>query len=115
MTAVSGIDDRTATAIRKAIGLAGAGRFADACAIGERALQDGGDATALNAMLGMLRCRSGEFEAALRHLRSAHQARPNDLPIANNLIMALVETGRHEEAFALASPERAKQASSSKK
>lgn len=107
MTAVSAIDDRTAAAIREAIGLASAGRFEAACAIGERALQDGGDSTALNAMLGMLRCRSRDFEAALRHLRPAHRARPDDLPIANNLIMALVETGQYEEAFTLASPERA--------
>lgn len=108
MTAVQALDDRTASAIREAIGLASSGRVAAACEVGERALEDGGDRTALNAMLGMLRCRLGDFDAALRNLRPAHEARPNDVPIANNLIMALVETGRHEEAFTLASLERAK-------
>lgn len=108
MNAVSAIDDRTAAAIRHAIGEASAGRLAAACEIGERALDEGGDAVALNAMLGMLRCRSSEFEAALRHLRPAHEARPGDVSIASNLLMALVETGRTDEAFALASPELAK-------
>ena len=107
MNAVSSIDDRTAAAIRQAIGLASGGRIAAACELGERALEEGGDSIALNALLGMLRCRAGEFESALRHLRPAHEARPDDLSIASNLLMALVETGRHEEAFGLASPERA--------
>jgi Flp pilus assembly protein TadD len=107
MRAVSSIDHQTAAAIRQAINLATAGRVAAACEIGERALAAGGDSVALNAMLGMLRCRSGEFEAALPHLRRAREARPDDPQIANNLIMALVETGNVEEAFALATPERA--------
>ena len=107
MTAVSAIDDHTAAVIRDAISLASAGHVKAACEIGERALKEGGGSVALNAMLGMLRCRSREFEAALRHLRTAHQARPDDLPIVNNLIMALVETGGHQEAFALATRERA--------
>lgn len=108
MNAVSAIDDRTAAAIRQAIAEASAGRLASACAIGERALEGGGDVVALNAMLGMLRCRAGEFELALRHLRPAHEARPRDLSIALNLLTALVESGRHEEALAFASPQLAK-------
>lgn len=108
MQAVSSIDDHTAAAIRQAIGEASAGRFAAACEIGERALDEGGDTVALNALLGMLRCRTGEFEAALRHLRPAHEARPEDVSIAANLLMALVQVGENEEAFALASPELAK-------
>lgn len=112
MNAVSAIDDRTAAAIRQAIAVASAGRLAAACQIGERALDEGGDAVALNAMLGMFRCRAGEFEAALQHLRPAHEARPDDVSIASNLLMALVESGKVEEAFALASPELAKADSS---
>jgi len=108
MNAVSSIDDRTAAAIRQAIRLASAGRVAEACEHGERALEDGGDSVALNAMLGMLRCRTREFDAALRHLRPAHQARPTDLSITSNLMMALVESGQHEEAFSLATPELAR-------
>jgi len=105
---VSAIDDLTAAAIRQAIGEASAGRLAAACEIGERALEEGGDEVALNAMLGMLRVRTGEFEAALRHLLPAHEARPADVSIASNLLTALVESGKHEEAFAVASPELAK-------
>jgi tetratricopeptide (TPR) repeat protein len=107
MNAVSAIDDRTAAAIRRAIGEASVGRLASACEIGQRALDEGGQPVALNAMLGMLRCRSGEFELALVHLRPAYTARPGDVSIASNLLMALVESGRTEEAFALASPELA--------
>jgi len=107
MNAVPAIDDRTAAAIRQAIGEAAAGRLGSACEIGERALEDGGDAIALNAMLGMFRCKAGEFETALQHLRPANEARPEDVSIALNLITALVESGRNEEAFALASPELA--------
>src|SRR5215207_5115030 len=108
MNAVSAMDDRTAAAIRRAIRAASAGRLSVACEIGERALEEGGDEVALNAMLGMLRCRSREFEAALRHLRPAHEARPDDASIVSNLLVALVESGRNEEAFDLASPKRAK-------
>ena len=108
MNAVSAIDDRTAAAIRRAIAEARAGRLDVACQIGEQALEDGGDAIALNAMLGMMRCRKGEFETALTHLRPANGARPDDVSIASNLLMALVESGRNQEAFALASPELAR-------
>lgn len=108
MTAVSAIDDHTAAAVREALSLASGGLTDAACKIAEQALKDGGDTITLNAMLGMLRCQSAEFEVALLHLRPAHQARPDDLRIANNLIVALVETGQHQEAFAVATPERAK-------
>ena len=107
MNAVSSLDDRTTEAIRKAIAEAGAGRLGSACEIGERALSDGGDIVALNAMLGMFRCRSGEFQVAVRHLRSAHEARPNDLAVASNLVAALVECGKFDEALSVATPERA--------
>ena len=75
MNAVSAIDDRTAATIRQAIGLASGGRIAEACELGERALEEGGDRTALNAMLGMLRCRSGEFEAAVRKIIQTARAK----------------------------------------
>ena len=107
MTAVSALDDRTSDAIRRAIAAAGAGHIASACEIGERALNEGGDTVALNAMLGMLRCRNGEFRTALGHLRPAHQARPEDLAVASNLVAALVECGELEEALSVATPDRA--------
>ena len=107
MNAVSALDDRTTQAIRKAIAEAGSGRLGSACEIGERALGEGGEPVALNAMLGMFRCRTGEFQTALRHLRPAHEARPGDLAVASNLVAALVECGEFDEALSVATPERA--------
>ena len=106
MTAVSSLDDRTTGAIRRAIAEASAGRLTSACEIGEAALRDGGDPAALNALLGMFRCRERDFQAAVRHLRPAHEARPTDMAVAVNLVSALVECGELEEALAIASPER---------
>ena len=79
------MDHVTAGAIRQALSAAAAGRFADACAVGERALVQGGDIAALNAMLGMLQGKAGNVERAIDHLRVAHRARPEDPIIAFNL------------------------------
>jgi tetratricopeptide (TPR) repeat protein len=108
MTAASAIDDRTAVAIREAVLAARSGRIDQACAIGERALADGGDPVALNAMLGMLRCRNGEFDAGIQHLRLAHEARPDDTTIALNLVTALAQRGSQAEALDVASMELAR-------
>ena len=108
MSAASTIDDRTAAVIRHAIAEASAGRLNEACAIAEQALSDAADPIALHAMLGMLRCQAANFETALGHLRIARTARPNDLSIARNLTVALVETGRLEEAYSLTTPDLAK-------
>jgi tetratricopeptide (TPR) repeat protein len=99
MASTSTSDNLTAAAIRQALGAAAAGRLGDACAIGERALQQGGEAAALHAMLGMLRSRSGDFGRAADHLSAARTARPDDLVIATNLAMALGQLGRHREAL----------------
>jgi tetratricopeptide (TPR) repeat protein len=96
------IDDGvTGAAIRQAMGAASSGRIADACAIGERALAQGGDVAALNAMLGMLRGRAGDPERAAQHLQAAHRARPLDPIIAYNLAHALTELGRHQDVLAV--------------
>lgn len=108
MSATSVLDDQTAAAIRQALSLAAGGRISDACAVGERALGDGGDAAALHAMLGMLRARSGDLEAAIRHLTAAHEARPGDVVIANNLASALAQQGRQREALEIASDQLAR-------
>ena len=92
------LDEATLTAIRAALTALQSGRVADACEIAEHALANGGDIIALNAFLGMLRGRSGDPKAALRHLRVAHQGRPSDARIATNLAAALVA----EEDFAAA-------------
>src|SRR6478609_7996970 len=99
------IDSVTAGAIRQALSAAAAGRLADACAVGERALVQGGDVAALNAMLGMLQGKAGNAERAIEHLRVAHRARPNDPIIANNLATALSKAERREEALDVISDE----------
>ena len=99
MNATSKLDVTTANAIREALGAASRGMLTEACRIGERALDAGGDSAALNAMLGMLRCQAGDLDAGVEHLLMAHSARPTDLKIATNLVMALQQLGRHSEAY----------------
>src|SRR5687768_17436560 len=99
MVSTATLDNQTAGAIRQALTFAAAGRFAEACTVGERALAQGGDIAALNAMLGMLRSRAGDPERALQHLRLAHASRPQDPVVANNLVNLLVQLDRQGEAF----------------
>jgi tetratricopeptide (TPR) repeat protein len=103
MTVTPVLDGQTAHAIRQAVSAAGMGNITDACSIAERALADGGDAIALNALLGMLKGRAGDFEAGIEHLRIAHEARPSDVRIATNLVDLLINASREGEAFALLS------------
>ena len=105
MTDAPAIDDRTASAIRDAMAAAGAGRTAEAIEIGERALADGGDPVALNAMLGSLRCSAGQFNEGVRHLRVAHEARPTDPVIALNLASGLSALGDNGSARSLITDE----------
>lgn len=108
MASTSTIDTLTAGAIREALASATAGRLAQACDIGERALAEGGDAPALHAMLGMLHGRSGNLEKAVEHLRPAQRARPEDPVIAMNLASALGQLGRHQEGLEVATEELAR-------
>jgi tetratricopeptide (TPR) repeat protein len=101
MTTTSTLDPNTTNAIREALGAASRGLHQQAVQIGERALADGGDTVALNAMLGMLRCQSGDLETGVEHLKLAHGARPNDQKIATNLAMALQQLERYPEAYAI--------------
>src|SRR5438309_9505789 len=101
------LDDLTAGAIQRALAAAAAGRLAEACSIGERALIEGGDVAALNAMIGMFRLRAGDEARAVDHLRLAHAARPGDVRVAANLASALMQQGRNEEALLVASEELA--------
>src|SRR4029453_2568135 len=105
MASTSTIDNLTAGAIREALASAAAGRLAQACDIGERALAQGGDAPALHAMLGMLHCRSGNLDEGVRHLRSARDARPTDPVIASNLAGTLGQLGRYHEALEIVTDE----------
>lgn len=108
MNAVSTLDDRTTAAIRDAIRAASAGRLAEACEIGERALANGGDSAALNAMIGSLRCRAGEREAGIKHLRAAHAERPADPVITANLASALTENGDYAAVLEVVSEDLAR-------
>lgn len=92
----------TVAAIREALAAAQSGRLADATATAERALTNGGDAVALNALLGMLRGRAGDLEGAIRHLQLAHERAPSDVQIATNLASALTNRGEFAAAFAVA-------------
>ena len=108
MTVASLLDDQTASAIRDAMSAARTGRLADAVNIGERALQDGGDAAALNAMLGALQCQSGHLEPGIRHLRAAQQLKPADAVIASNLATALAQQGSYDAALEVLTDEIAR-------
>jgi tetratricopeptide (TPR) repeat protein len=112
MTSASVLDDKTTAAIRQALSAAAAGRIAEACAIGDDALRNGGDSAALHAMLGMIHCRAGDLEAGVRHLAAAREARPSDLIIANNLATTLAKLGRNREALEIVSDELAQADSS---
>src|SRR5256885_9132619 len=105
MTTASALDDRTAAAVREALSAASSGRLADACSIGERALAEGGDPPTLHAMLGMIRSQAGDFGQAIEHLQEAHRSRPSDLRIANNLVSALAQHNRHQEALGILTEE----------
>lgn len=94
------LDANTAAAIQKALAAAVGGRMAEARRIGETALASGGDAAAINALLGTFCLRSGEFEAAVRHLKIARAGRPDDALIAFNLGTALAELGSYADALA---------------
>jgi tetratricopeptide (TPR) repeat protein len=93
------MNELTTGAIRQALAAAAAGRLADACVVGERALAQGGDIAALNAMLGMFQTKAGNHERAIHHLNTAHQARPGDPVIANNLANELIQLERQPEAL----------------
>ncbi len=106
-TASPQLDPATLAAIRNSLAAAQQGRIGDACAIADKALEEGGDVVALNAMLGMLRGQAGDHDGAIRNLEIANDARPGDIRIATNLATALASAGRMEEAFRVAIPDLA--------
>ena len=108
MTVAPLLDDRTASAIRDAMSAARTGRIVDAVSIAEQALQAGGDAAALNAMLGALQCQSGDLELGIRHLRVAHRLKSSDAVIASNLATALAQQGDYVDALSVLTDEIAR-------
>ena len=107
MTDLKSINGETASIIRQALSAAQSGNIPRACTVVEEGLRGGGDTAALNAMLGVLRCRSGDLEQGVVHLRAALALQPQDLTIATNLAAALVEQGDHDAALDVATRERA--------
>jgi tetratricopeptide (TPR) repeat protein len=107
MTTTTALDPATAAAIREALAAAANGRMSVARQIGENALADGADATALNAMLGTFCLHCGDFQGAVDHLRIAHVNRAGDFVIAVNLATALAQVGSYREAFEVASDDMA--------
>jgi tetratricopeptide (TPR) repeat protein len=101
------MDDITASAIEDALSAARSGRLADACLKVERALAAGGEAIALNALVGLLRMDLGDHHMAIRHLEIARAGRPADIRIATNLASALSAADDFERAFEVASRELA--------
>jgi tetratricopeptide (TPR) repeat protein len=107
MTDLKSLDGDTAGIIRQALSAAQAGNIQHACSLAEDGLRSGGDSAALNAMLGVLRCRSGDLDQGVAHLRTALELQPLDFVIATNLTAALVEQGDHAAALDVATRERA--------
>lgn len=105
MASVTSIDNLTAQVIKRALASTAGGDVRAACAIAEQGLAQGADVAALNALLGTLKQRAGDFDGAARHLRIAHEVRPRDPIIATNLTNTLVQLGRSTEALALLSDE----------
>src|SRR3982751_2518919 len=97
MSAETTIDNRTAEIIRSALEAARAGRISEACEIGQRGLEEGGDGPSLHAMIGAFLCGAGEYQSAIPHLEHAHRARPADPLIGRNLAMALTGCERYGE------------------
>jgi tetratricopeptide (TPR) repeat protein len=107
MTNLKSLDGATADIIRQALTAAQSGNITRACTLAEEGLRGGGDSAALNAMLGVLRCRSGDLDQGTEHLRTALALQPHDLTIATNLAAALVEQGQHDAALEVATRDRA--------
>ncbi|WP_374525937.1 sulfotransferase [Sphingopyxis sp.] len=102
------LDSQTTDVLRQAVGAAQSGDVARARQLAEGALDAGGDTVALNAFLGMLQARSNDLDAAVRHLRAAHEARAYDTTIACNLIAVLIDKGDLAAALEVATQELAR-------
>lgn len=85
------MDSKTAEIIQNAVNLARSGDVTRAYEVAQGGLLAGGEIVALHAFMGMIKARSGEMEAAVAHLRQAHQGRPKDVTIACNLISVLID------------------------
>ena len=98
MASAPALDEQTIATIRRSLAAAGTGRMEEACRIAREALAAGGDAAALNALLGSLYLGRGDTGAALPHLREANALRPSDAMVALNLASVLAAQGDYAKA-----------------
>jgi len=98
MASAPALDEQTIVTIRRSLAAAGGGRMEEACQIASEALSGGGDAAALNALLGSLYLGRGDADAAFPHLREAHALRPSDAVVALNLASILAARSEYQEA-----------------
>lgn len=88
-------------AIRQIVALARGGRLDEAAQAVRRAQTDGAAGPVFSALAGAVEFHRGQFAAALPHLLSAHQAKPDDITVRGNLAETLWRCGRTNEALAL--------------
>jgi len=98
MASAPALDELTIVTIRRSLAAAGGGRMEEACRIAGDGLAGGGDAAALNALLGSLHLGRGDAAVALPYLREAHALRPSDAMVALNLASVLATQGGYTEA-----------------
>ena len=98
MASTPALDEKTIVTIRRSLAAAGGGRMEEACRIAGDGLADGGDAAALNALLGSLYLGRGNADAALPYLREAHALRSSDAMVALNLASVLAAQGDYTDA-----------------
>jgi tetratricopeptide (TPR) repeat protein len=108
LTDASPLNPRILSEIQLSLSLARRGDFASARSQAEATLLRGNNRDVVEGVLGMLCCQAGDTGQGIVHLKSAHAARPDDLGVASNLAMALMETGATAAALAVCSADMAK-------
>ncbi len=89
--------------LAQAVAAARGGDMVRARNLAERGLSMGqGEAVAYHAFLGMVFAKMGERAKAASHLKRAHDARPDDITNACNLIATLMEDERDADALEIA-------------
>jgi len=99
VTQAQKLDPQIVSRMQAAMLQARRGDLRGARATAEQALIIGKDVAVVRGFLGMLCCQSGDLEAGIKHLRSAHHADPTDLAVVGNLCTALIEAGVPDEAL----------------
>ncbi|WP_037499104.1 tetratricopeptide repeat-containing sulfotransferase family protein [Sphingomonas jaspsi] len=93
------IDEPTRAAIGTMIGLARAGRLAEARSSGKNALASVGDPGPVHAILGRMACESGDFDDGVHHLRIAIDALPREPAVRLDLAAALTQLQRFADVL----------------